>query len=58
MIDASYIAGFFDADGYITATKFASNQEPTVSIGFTNSVKSLLEEIEQFLFKELGVKGH
>lgn len=53
-----YIAGFFDADGYITIAKHAKNQEETPMAGFTNNVKEILEDIQAFIYKETGVKGY
>lgn len=52
-----YIAGFFDADGYITLAKKNSNQNPTVTVGFTNCVRPILERIQKHLLTELSVKG-
>jgi intein-encoded DNA endonuclease-like protein len=53
-----YIAGFFDADGYITVSKKASNENATVIVGFTNNVRDLLEQICEHLYDNIGVKGY
>lgn len=52
-----YIAGFFDADGYVTMFKNASNEEETAAAGFTNNVRSILEGIQKYILQELGIKG-
>ena len=56
-MDKNYIAGFFDADGYVTLTKNAKNEERTAVVGFTNNELSILQEIEDVLLAKLGVKG-
>jgi intein-encoded DNA endonuclease-like protein len=57
-MNAHYIAGFFDADGYITLAKHAKTQEKTPMVGFTNNVREILEKIQEFLYKETGTKGY
>lgn len=52
-----YIAGFFDADGYITIHKNTKNQEAAPTVGFTNTVLSILEEIQKFIYQQTGIKG-
>lgn len=52
-----YIAGFFDADGYVTVTSSHSNEEPSAVAGFTNTVRPLLVEIQRFISKEFQLKG-
>ena len=57
-MNKDYISGFFDADGYITITKRAKNEEETPVAGFTNTIKEILVSIQNFLYKEIGIKGH
>ena len=56
-MNKNYIAGFFDADGYITICKNSKKQEPIPTIGFTNNVKSILEEIQNFIYSKTNLKG-
>jgi hypothetical protein len=53
----NYISGFFDADGSITAIKNHRNEEITVQLNFSNNEKSILEDIQSFILKELKIKG-
>ena len=52
-----YVSGFFDADGYVTFVRNKSNQERTPCIGFTNNEKYILQQIQSFIYSELGIKG-
>lgn len=52
-----YVAGFFDADGYITIAKAHKNERPTLYCGFTNTVKPLLESIQEFIQTKYGITG-
>lgn len=56
-MNANYISGFFDADGYITVSKTAANEEAQPVIGFTNTVKKILVEIQRQIEKDTGLKG-
>lgn len=56
-MNKSYVSGFFDADGYITIAKPNSNEEPTVTIGFTNCYLDILLNIQKCLEKDLDIKG-
>ena len=52
-----YIAGFFDADGYVTISKNSQKDEKTPTVGFTNNVIELLEQIRKFIFDRTGFQG-
>lgn len=52
-----YISGFFDADGSITLIRVKKNENKSISISFTNNERSILEEIREFILKQLQVKG-
>ena len=53
-----YISGFFDADGCITISSNAKGKNKTIQISFHNNELEILKEIQQFILKELNVKGH
>lgn len=57
-MNTNYIAGFFDADGYLTIIKPSRNKEHQPYIGFTNNVKQILEDIQAFILKEYGIIGY
>jgi len=52
-----YIAGFFDADGYITISAPNLGKFRSTVLGFTNSELYILESIKQF-FNYYGVKSN
>lgn len=52
-----YISGFFDADGSITISKDSINQEPHISISFSNNERTILELMKDFILNETTVKG-
>ena len=52
-----YISGFFDADGSITVAKYQKNEQPTIQISFSNNEKNILEEIRDFIKKEINING-
>ncbi len=53
-----YIAGFFDADGYITMSReYAGRKVRIPIIGFSNNVREILEEFADFIHNELGING-
>ena len=52
-----YISGFFDADGSITLAKNQSNANKTIQLSFHNNEIVILEEIRNFIQKELGLNG-
>jgi hypothetical protein len=54
----NYISGFFDADGYITMVSPNKNKNKTIVVGFTNVELEILESIRDFIFNDIGVKGH
>lgn len=57
MITKEYIAGFFDADGYISISKPRLNENATIIVGFTNNVREILEEIQDHILSILNIKG-
>ena len=53
-----YIAGFFDADGYVSVLKqYAHYKVRNPIIGFTNVHRVILEKIAAHIESELGIKG-
>ncbi len=52
-----YIAGFFDADGSITLVVNSKGREKSPQISFHNNELNILEEIQDFILKELNIKG-
>jgi len=53
----NYITGFFDGDGSITFVKAKSSQQRTPQLSFSNNVLTILEEIRDFIYDNLDVKG-
>ena len=53
----NYISGFFDADGSITLSKPSNSRYKTVYISFHNNEMVILEEIQNFIYKDLKIKG-
>lgn len=53
----NYITGFFDADGSITYIRPGKNRMKTLQISFHNNERVILDDIREFIFKELGYKG-
>ena len=53
-----YISGFFDADGCITLTSTHSGKNKTIQVSFHNNELEILQQIQDFIFSELNVKGH
>lgn len=52
-----YISGFFDADGSITAAKASKNGSKVIQISFANNELNILKDIQQFILKDLNIKG-
>lgn len=52
-----YISGFFDADGSVTLSRMRKGAKRTAVIGFTNNKKEILDQIDDFIFKECGFRG-
>lgn len=52
-----YITGFFDADGSITISFVSKGRQRSPQLSFHNNELSILYEIQQFIEKELGIKG-
>lgn len=52
-----YITGFFDADGSITLTKNQKNRHKSPQISFHNNEIDILLDIQEFIYKELNIKG-
>jgi len=52
-----YKSSFFDADSYISFSNPGNQKYKTVIFGFTNIYRSILEEIQDYIFKETGEKG-
>ena len=57
MMNMNYISGFFDADGSITLSVMGKREFRTVKIDFTNTKKSILLEIQEYL-KKMEEKKH
>jgi DNA-binding transcriptional regulator WhiA len=55
-MDKQYLAGFFDADGYISALKEKKDEERKIVCGFTNTNEELLNKIRFFIEKKLQIK--
>ena len=53
----NYISGFFDADGSITAVANRKGKNKTIQISFHNTQVNILEDIKEFIFEDIGVKG-
>ena len=49
-----YISGFFDADGSISAISTHKNRNRTIQLSFHNTEKSILEDIQRFILKDIG----
>lgn len=57
-MNIQYISGFFDADGYISLLKSNKNDiAKHVVIGFTNTEKTILCKIQDFLMEQYSLKG-
>ncbi len=52
-----YIAGFFDADGSITAVRTNKKKNKTLQLSFHNNEVYILDQIRYFILKELGIMG-
>lgn len=52
-----YISGFFDADGSISLIRIHSNEHKSIQISISNNEKTILEEIQAFLWGRLKIKG-
>lgn len=52
-----YITGFFDADGSVTAVKNTSRNK-TLQISFHNCELNILQNIQSFIYEDIGIKGH
>lgn len=52
-----YIGGFFDADGSITLANISKGKNKSAVLSFHNNEKSILEEIQNFIYNELEIKG-
>lgn len=55
MMNMNYISGFFDADGSITLSVMGKREFRTVKIDFTNTKKSILLEIQEYLKNNYGI---
>jgi hypothetical protein len=53
----NYISGFFDADGSITLANTNQNKFKTIQLSFHNNELNILEEIQEFMFNQIGVVG-
>lgn len=53
-----YITGFFDADGSVTIVKKGKNRQKSPQISFHNNELDILITIQDFILKELCIKGH
>lgn len=53
----AYIAGFFDADGSITAVRQHQGKNRTIQISFHNNELLILEKIREFIRNDLQCKG-
>jgi len=58
-MDWNYVSGFFDADGSISLVRKYSkgNANRTIQISFHNTELTILEEIRDFIFSDIGVHG-
>jgi intein/homing endonuclease len=52
-----YITGFFDADGSITAVSHGKGKNKSIQVSFHNNEMSILEEIKQFILKDINIIG-
>tara|TARA_R110000868_G_scaffold247511_2_gene503875 strand:+ start:616 stop:1017 length:402 start_codon:yes stop_codon:yes gene_type:complete len=52
-----YITGFFDGDGSISLVKKNKSREKSPQISFHNNELNILIEIQEFILKELKIKG-
>lgn len=52
-----YVAGFFDADGSVTAIAQYKGKNKTLQVSFHNNERFILESIKNFIQKDLGIKG-
>ena len=57
-MDKSYLAGFFDADGYITASRNKESEERKIVCGFTNTNKELLDLMQKYIEKTFKIKSY
>lgn len=53
-----YITGFFDADGSITACVMHKGGNRTIQVSFSNNEIDILNQIKDFIEKDIGIKGH
>lgn len=52
-----YITGFFDADGSITAVSHNKGKNKSIQISFHNNELVILENIKDFILKDIGILG-
>jgi hypothetical protein len=58
-MNTQWLSGFFDADGYITLVKSnKSDVAKHVAVGFTNTEKSILLEIQSYITSKYNLKGY
>lgn len=53
----NYITGFFDADGSVTAVSNNKGKNKTLQVSFHNNELNILEEIRNFIIKDIDVIG-
>jgi len=53
-----YITGFFDADGSVTAVKHTKGTNKSLQLSFHNNEINILEEIRDFIYKDIGIIGN
>lgn len=53
-----YISGFFDADGSITAIVTHAGCNKVIQVSFHNNEINILDEIKQYIFDSIGIKGN
>jgi len=58
-MDWNYVSGFFDADGSISLIKKYGNEKAnkTIQISFHNTELTILEEIRDFILRDVGIRG-
>ena len=56
-MDFTYISGFFDADGSISLLSIHRNEYKSIQVSFCNNELTILEAIQDFLFKKIKIKG-
>jgi len=53
-----YITGFFDADGSVTLVKLSKGENKSPQVSFHNNELDILTSIQEFIEKELDIKGY